>query len=686
MHFYRKSALSEPLEPRRLLAGVTILTHGFNSSAGDGTWVDRMGDAIADRLGGASVVPQYLLSITGTSSAPTAHSVSRDAGTPEWGVTGDSANPSGEVIVKLDWGAVSASSGVSTTEVADYTAGVLLGSPLLSRSLLEVPIHLIGHSRGASLMARLAQKLGEAGLWVDQLTMLDPHPVDGVNEPPLLPFNWGDAPMQVFGNVVYADNYYRPANSNQFDFAGEPVTGAVNNGPLNLPGGSSLDHSDVHAYYHGTIDRDATTDSAGGPIVASWFASTIARATGGYDQSRLGRGVRLTANIGSTFGGGAARVAVAITRPAYFSNVGFMTLSGPAGATAFSTGQSAAIDYRYQAPHAASTTVQFFVDTNSNPYDSGAVPLGTPQLVAPASSSAGSFAFNWPSLAPGEYRISARILNPDGLQRFAIAETPVVVTASGAVRVISREWTGEIPGVSSFTDPRNWQPGGAPAAGDRVLIPVGVATIADAQLTASVDLTGQGRLALDPAGVLRTGAIGLQQQGTLDLGRGAAIVDYDADSPLAGLLVAVSAARAGGTWAGPGVTSSAIATQPGAAVGLGEASHVFGAFPASFAGQNVDATTLLLRRTLEGDATLNGTVDIDDFGILASRFNEPGIWSQGDFNYSLTTDIDDFGLLASRFNLNLTAATGAGARGGVERLRPFEDDRPLFRLVDQIVV
>ena len=43
------------------------------------------------------------------------------------------------------------------------------------------PVDLIGHSRGASLNTELARKLAERGIWVDDFTSLDPHPVDGVN-------------------------------------------------------------------------------------------------------------------------------------------------------------------------------------------------------------------------------------------------------------------------------------------------------------------------------------------------------------------------------------------------------------------------------------------------------------------------------------------------------------------------
>ena len=74
----------------------------------------------------------------------------------------------------------------STVDVAAAVAEKLLLPNFLTdlvTPVAELPFHLIGHSRGASLVGELAKKLGEQGVWVDQVTTLDPHPVDGVREP-----------------------------------------------------------------------------------------------------------------------------------------------------------------------------------------------------------------------------------------------------------------------------------------------------------------------------------------------------------------------------------------------------------------------------------------------------------------------------------------------------------------------
>jgi hypothetical protein len=60
-----------------------------------------------------------------------------------------------------------------------------------------------------------------------------------------------------------------------------------------------------------------------------------------------------------------------------------------------------------------------------------------------------------------------------------------------------------------------------------------------------------------------------------------------------------------------------------------------------------------------GDANRDRTIDIQDFAILGTNFNQPGTFSDGDFNYSGMTDINDFSILASKFNTSLPAARGA---------------------------
>lgn len=112
----------------------------------------------------------------------------------------------------------------------------------------------------------------------------------------------------------------------------------------------------------------------------------------------------------------------------------------------------------------------------------------------------------------------------------------------------------------------------------------------------------------------------------------------------------------GGSWTGNGINSSAAivaaATPNKTGLGYARAADVlsFSGGTATFAGQTVDDTTVLVRYTLLGDGDLDGTVDITDFAFLASNFNTPGDWHDGDFNYDFLVNISDFALLASNFN------------------------------------
>ena len=677
----------QPLERRVLLAGITIVTHGFNSAATSGTWPDLMGDAIAERLGGQAAVSQYTLTITGSSSQPTAFSLTHDAGTPAWDPGGDAGNPSGEVLIKLDWSQISSSFGVSAQEVGDFAANTLLNGALGTRSFLEVPIHLVGHSRGGSLISQLAKKLGEAGLWVEQLTTLDPHPSSF----------FSDAPIQIWQNVAYADNFWRGANGNPFDFPGQSVSGADNYGPLSLPGGSSLDHSDVHAYYHGTIDRDATSNGAGGPIVDGWYGGNANRATAGFNRSRIGRGAVVN-GVGNNFGGPSSRAALAITSPQWYSNVGFLDLNG--GTTgAFATGDPVTLSYRYQAVHAAQpTNVSFFIDANTNPYDAGAIALGS-QTVTPAGTSnpATTFGFAWPALPAGLYRVYARITNPDGRTRYAYNNEPLVTTDTGG-EIITKQWAGDVS--SDWSDPRNWTPGGVTSGNDRAAIqisstaqvnlagsanaaaihvlsgglivssdasgpavnigPSGYGVLNATQHLSSLKLTGNAAATLSAGGnkALVVQSLTVSPTATLDLTDNDLIVDYTGVSPIADVEADVrSGYNITGDWLGKGVTSSTAASDGNFTLAVADNPSLAAPFGAAqggplFAGVDVDLTSVLVKFTHRADLNLDGVITPDDSAIFGGNYdeNQPARWSTGDLNYDGLFTPDDAALFGGAYD------------------------------------
>jgi hypothetical protein len=138
----------------------------------------------------------------------------------------------------------------------------------------------------------------------------------------------------------------------------------------------------------------------------------------------------------------------------------------------------------------------------------------------------------------------------------------------------------------------------------------------------------------------------------LDIANNALVVDYSATSPLATIRDQIRTAFNSGAWNGQGISSS-MATATGLAVGYAEASAIFSSFPATFTGQSVDNTSVLVRFTRFGDADLNGVVNLLDFNRLAASFGSSGAtWSGGDFNYDSTVNLLDFNLLAGNFGLS----------------------------------
>jgi hypothetical protein len=151
--------------------------------------------------------------------------------------------------------------------------------------------------------------------------------------------------------------------------------------------------------------------------------------------------------------------------------------------------------------------------------------------------------------------------------------------------------------------------------------------------------------------------------GTLDLADTALVIDYTGASPMAAVRGALLSGRAGGTWAGPGITSSAAAASAGTrTLGYAEAADALGEAGGPFAGQAADGTSVLVRYTLFGDATLDGTVDFNDLVKLAQNYETTvsavtdAWWGRGDFTYDGVVDFNDLVKLAQNYETSLPAA------------------------------
>lgn len=230
------------------------------------------------------------------------------------------SSESGEIIVKMDWSqlAGSLSGGVyySTTNIAPAFASTLVSTNFIpeleGHSLAELPLHLIGHSRGGSMVCEIARIMGAQGIWVDHLTTLDPHHLNNDGNDDTFVTSIVDGPALVYQNVLFADNYYQQNNSILgYDPSGEPLLGAYNRYLGNLSGGYFQSHSDVHLWYHGTIDLGTPATDTQSTITATerqswWTATENGGVYTGFYRSLLGRGDRLS--LAEPAGAGTAHV------------------------------------------------------------------------------------------------------------------------------------------------------------------------------------------------------------------------------------------------------------------------------------------------------------------------------------------------------------------------------------------
>ncbi|MBN2292656.1 MAG: hypothetical protein JXM70_09535 [Pirellulales bacterium] len=424
-----RKLLCELLEDRRMLSGLTLITHGWNSGVDD--WVDSMANEIRARVPDVPgtdppdwLSAEYTLEIQGSSPQNiTGHLLYLGAD----GSTADAMQAtSGEVVIKLDWSAIDTQS-ESASFVGDYVSNLLLsnfGAPEYF-DFLGGPIHLIGHSRGASLNTTIAERLAERGVWIDQFTTLDPHPVSP------------DDPINIWDNVRFADNYWED-NSFLHLFDGEEVPDAANLyfPSDSLPGGygtfSGGNHSDIHLWYHGTIDTDGPIDDGSASVSedAGWYDGDMGpRDQIGFYYSRIGGGER-TGDVSAGLASSGNRVVSAQLDTQWANLESPLLYSGDSNVN---QGTSIPIAYRYQAT--TSCDISFGYDSDRNPYN-GSNDVAT--INKPATSSGSEFDngssevhyFDTTSVPSGMHYLYAKITTA-GHTRYAYTAGQVVVVFPG---------------------------------------------------------------------------------------------------------------------------------------------------------------------------------------------------------------------------------------------------------------
>jgi len=159
---------------------------------------------------------------------------------------------------------------------------------------------------------------------------------------------------------------------------------------------------------------------------------------------------------------------------------------------------------------------------------------------------------------------------------------------------------------------------------------------------------------------------------TLDLNNVATamIVDYlpGLPTPAADVRNRIIAGRGNteliGAWNGKGITSVAAQADP-SSLSVGWAVNAdlpLGPY-ATFRGQTVDPTSVLIRATRIGDANLDGVVDNDDVTIVGATFGmtSGAVWALGDFDYDGDVDDNDVTLLGALYDPNAQPVGGVAA-------------------------
>jgi hypothetical protein len=231
----------------------TVITHGFTLGE-KGVWVKGMADEIVTRAGAGRIYRyQYAANQHRWNVLANPAGVPDDEGTIvllfNW------TEEAGLFVEGPNWRFAQGAADALATALRDAE---YLGAPGPADLTMDRDLHFIGHSRGAVVNAEGVRRLGVAQIAVDQMTALDPHPVNGTLDD-CDPFNeqdWGDSVPVRWANVAFADDYWRE-DGNICDFDGMPLDlfsqAELDESALAM-GGYSIDHSDTHLWYHATID------------------------------------------------------------------------------------------------------------------------------------------------------------------------------------------------------------------------------------------------------------------------------------------------------------------------------------------------------------------------------------------------------------------------------------------------
>lgn len=429
-------------------AKVTLITHGLNGTTTG--WVAGMAQALTNRPGGPADAVIYRLQF----NSALAGTVTKLSG-PAY-----PSSVSGEIILLLDWGPAAGGNTFNTVQVAAAVLPFLTATNTLpelgGRALVEWPLHLVGHSRGGSLVCELSRRLGEQGVWVDHVTALDAHPLnnDGFND---FIYSAVDATAKTYENVLFADSYWQNAAL----VRGLAVPGAYARRQTNFNGGYSDTfsgpHSDIHLWYHATIALQSPVSDTEAAISATdrqlWFVTAEQRGTnagfhyslrepgdrrsdaqpGGTTSNRVRDGFNQRFDLG---------LGVNNNRAALTNNLGlwpnvirFDLLTTNVAATQPAT---ARIYFQWARPVASNATVNVWLDADLNPHNGNEQMLAGGFVSGTTGTQVGVGEVELPltNAAPGVHRVFARLTTPDGRTRFLHAPQTLTIAPAPVTPVL----------------------------------------------------------------------------------------------------------------------------------------------------------------------------------------------------------------------------------------------------------
>jgi autotransporter-associated beta strand protein len=208
----------------------------------------------------------------------------------------------------------------------------------------------------------------------------------------------------------------------------------------------------------------------------------------------------------------------------------------------------------------------------------------------------------------------------------------------------------------------------------------------------SVQNAATAEIAAGSGKVIKTGSLLVTGTGKVDLTDNKMIVAAGASqigtlNAIRTLIVAGRNVPGGGvgdgTWTGNGITSSTAAaafTANGVetrAVGYALNSFLPLGPYATFGGQSVSGTDILVRYTRNGDATLDGLCGDDDVTVLGAFYDSGATsghqWYEGDFNFDGKIDDSDVTILGAFYNQGAPPlASDLSAKYGAQFASAFE--------------